>query len=107
MPFGVLEMLARCHMTARPLRTAMTILGVALGVSVFVAIRTANEEVLRSFEVAVSSVAGKATLQVSGGDLGFDERVSSGCAPRSARPAGPVGVGEGRKGQRHKGQGGE
>ena len=75
MNVGVLGLLARCHMTAQPLRTAMTILGVALGVSVFVAIRTANVEVLRSFEVAVSSVAGKATLQVSSGDLGFDERV--------------------------------
>ena len=70
-----LRMLALCHVTERPIRTAITVLGVALGVSVSVAIRTANVEVLRSFESAVNSVAGRATLQVSGGDLGFDEQV--------------------------------
>ncbi len=70
-----LRLLARRHMTERPLRTAITILGVALGVSVSVAIRTANVEVLRSFKEAVDSVAGRATLQITGHDLGFDERV--------------------------------
>jgi putative ABC transport system permease protein len=53
----------------------MTVLGIALGVAVFVAIRTANVDVLRSFEDAVLTVAGRATLQVSGGDMGLDERV--------------------------------
>ena len=48
-----LRLLARRHMTERPLRTAIAILGVALGVSVSVAIRTANVEVLRSFKEAV------------------------------------------------------
>ncbi len=62
-------------MVDRPVRTAMTILGIALGVAVSVAIRTANVEVLRSFEESVLSVAGQATLQVSGGELGLDERV--------------------------------
>jgi len=59
----------------RPVRTAMTVLGIALGVAVSVAIRTANVEVLKSFEEAVLTVAGRATLQVSGGELGLDERV--------------------------------
>ncbi len=68
-------MLALRHVTERPVRTLITILGVALGVSVSVAIRTANVEVLRSFEAAVNSVAGRASLQASSGDLGFDERV--------------------------------
>jgi len=53
----------------------MTILGIALGVAVLMAIRTANVEVLRSFEEAVVAVAGRATLQVSGGEMGLDERV--------------------------------
>jgi putative ABC transport system permease protein len=53
----------------------MTVLGIALGVAVSVAIRTANVEVLRSFEEAVLTVAGRATLQVSGGELGLDERM--------------------------------
>jgi putative ABC transport system permease protein len=54
---------------------AVTVLGIALGVSVSVAIRTANVEVLNSFEETVLQVAGRTTLQVSGGDLGLDERV--------------------------------
>jgi putative ABC transport system permease protein len=52
-----------------------TIVGVALGVAVSTAMQTANGEVLRSFEEAVLTVAGRATLQVSGGELGLDERV--------------------------------
>ena len=53
----------------------MTILGIAIGVSVSVAIRSANVDVLHSFQSAVSSVAGQATLEVRGGELGFDERI--------------------------------
>ncbi len=70
-----LHMIARSHVMERPVRTVMTVLGIALGVAVSVAIRTANVEVLRSFEEAVLTVAGRATLQVSGGELGLDERV--------------------------------
>ncbi len=72
---NALSLIARSHMVERPVRTAMTVLGIALGVAVFVAIRTANVDVLRSFEDAVLTVAGRATLQVSGGEMGLDERV--------------------------------
>ncbi|MCZ6781142.1 MAG: ABC transporter permease, partial [Nitrospirae bacterium] len=70
-----LALLSRGHLAERPVRTAMTIVGVALGVSVSVAMRTANLDVLRSFEEAVLTVAGRATLEVSGGELGVDELV--------------------------------
>jgi len=70
-----LFVIARRHLTERPGRTAITLCGIALGVSVSVAIRTANVEVLRSFEESVTTVAGRATLEVSGGELGLDERV--------------------------------
>lgn len=70
-----LRMIAASHVVERPVRTATTIIGVALGVAVSIAMRTANGEVLRSFEEAVLTVAGRATLQVSGGELGVDERV--------------------------------
>ncbi|MCH6556969.1 MAG: ABC transporter permease [Nitrospirae bacterium] len=70
-----LALLSRGHLAERPVRTAMTIVGVALGVSVSVAMRTANLDVLRSFEEAVLTVAGRATLEVSGGELGLDELV--------------------------------
>src|SRR5207244_12681189 len=70
-----LRIIGRCHFMERPVRTILTILGIALGVSVSVAIRTANVDVLRSFEDTVNTVAGRATLQVSGGELGLDENI--------------------------------
>ncbi|MBI3356324.1 MAG: ABC transporter permease [Nitrospirae bacterium] len=43
--------------------------------SASVAVRTANVDVLRSFEQAVLTVAGPTTLEISGGELGLDERL--------------------------------
>lgn len=63
------------HVFQRPLRTLLTVIGVALGVSASVAVRTANIDVLRSFEQAVLTVAGPTTLEVSGGEVGLDERI--------------------------------
>lgn len=63
------------HLAQRPLRTLLTVAGVALGVSASVAVRTANLDVLRSFEEAVLTVAGPTTLEVAGGEVGLDERV--------------------------------
>ncbi|WP_447977609.1 FtsX-like permease family protein [Candidatus Nitrospira bockiana] len=65
--------LIRRHASARPGRTALTVVGIALGVAVAVAVRTANVEVLRVFEQSVETVAGRATLQIAGGELGLDE----------------------------------
>lgn len=63
------------HLRQWPLRTALTIGGVALGVSASVAVRTANVDVLSSFEQAVLTVAGPTTLEVAGGEAGLDERL--------------------------------
>ncbi|HEX7767878.1 MAG TPA: FtsX-like permease family protein, partial [Nitrospira sp.] len=71
----VVALLLLSHMTQRPFRTGLTILGVALGVAASVAVRTANVEVLHSFEQAVLTVAGPTTLEVSGGDFGLDEQL--------------------------------
>ena len=71
----VVALLLLSHMTQRPFRTGLTIVGVALGVAASVAVRTANVEVLHSFEQAVLTVAGPTTLEVSGGDFGLDEQL--------------------------------
>ena len=63
------------HLRQWPLRTVLTIGGVALGVSASVAVRTANVDVLSSFEQAVLTVAGPTTLEVSGGESGLDEQL--------------------------------
>ncbi len=70
-----LLLLLTSHVRQWPLRTLLTIVGVALGVSASVAVRTANVDVLRSFEQAVMTVAGPTTLEVSGSETGLDEQV--------------------------------
>ena len=67
--------LIRAHALQRPFRTLLSIAGVALGVLASVAIGTANIQVLRSFEQGVTTVAGPATLEIAGHDLGVDESV--------------------------------
>lgn len=55
------------------LRTLITALGVALGVAVAVAIRLANASALESFRTATESVAGQASIQITGPAGRFDE----------------------------------
>ena len=64
------------HLSTRPGRTLLTILGVGLGVAATIAVQTANVDVLRSFEESVLTVAGPVTLEVSAGEAGMDERLS-------------------------------
>ncbi len=71
----IFALILAAHVTQRPFRTLLTVIGVALGVSASVAVRTANLDVLRSFEQAVLTVAGPTTLEISGGELGLDERL--------------------------------
>ena len=56
-------------------RTLVTVLGVGLGVAVFVAIRLANTSALASFGDTVDAVAGRANLRISAGSEGVDERL--------------------------------
>jgi putative ABC transport system permease protein len=68
------------HITARQWRThrlriALTTLGIALGVSVFFAVRTANAILLDSLRLTVERLAGKSTLEVTAGETGFPEEI--------------------------------
>ena len=67
--------LIRAHALQRPYRALLSIAGVALGVLASVGIGTANIQVMRSFEQGVTTVAGPATLEITGHDLGVDESV--------------------------------
>ncbi|MCA9470743.1 MAG: FtsX-like permease family protein [Nitrospirales bacterium] len=73
--FKGLFLLVYEHLRQRPLRTSLTILGVAIGVSAWLSIRLANTEVFRSFETSVETVVGEASLQVSGGADGMNEQI--------------------------------
>lgn len=74
----IVLMVLVAHVSQWPLRALLTVIGVALGVSASVAVRVANVDVLRSFEQAVSTVAGPTSLEISGVELGLDERLIRG-----------------------------
>ncbi|MBI3949204.1 MAG: FtsX-like permease family protein [Acidobacteria bacterium] len=57
------------------LRTALTLLGIALGVAVYFAVRTANVTLIDSLNVTVEKISGRATLQVTAGEAGFPEEI--------------------------------
>src|ERR1017187_2118120 len=66
------------HVTSRQwkshrLRVVLTTLGIALGVAVFFAVRTANATLLDSLTLTVERLAGKSTLEVTAGETGFPE----------------------------------
>jgi putative ABC transport system permease protein len=55
------------------LRTATTIVGVALGVAVVIAIQLANASSVRGFETALAVMSGRASVEVIGSGAGIDE----------------------------------
>ncbi|MGH7707100.1 MAG: ABC transporter permease, partial [Vulcanimicrobiaceae bacterium] len=62
------------HIRANRLRSAVTIVAVALGVAIALAIDLANETAIASFATSVNVIANHVNLQVLGVGRGFDER---------------------------------
>ncbi len=56
-------------------RSAVSVLAIALGIAVMTAIRLANSSVTDTFEAAVDSVSGSASLRIRGTAGRFDERL--------------------------------
>ena len=54
---------------------ALSALGVAMGVAVFVAVQIANFSVLSAFNASLEAVSGRANLQISGGARGLPDTV--------------------------------
>jgi putative ABC transport system permease protein len=63
------------HFARHRLLTALNILGIALGVTVFVSVQIVNRSALESFRASVDIVAGRANLEVHGDGLDLDENV--------------------------------
>jgi putative ABC transport system permease protein len=59
------------HLRHAPLRTALVVFGIALGVCMLCAVLATNDSLVASFEDMVDRVAGKADLTVAGGDAGI------------------------------------
>jgi putative ABC transport system permease protein len=62
------------YFARHPVLTALNIVGIALGVTVFLAVQIINHSALESFRASVDIVAGKADLEVIGDGLRFDEQ---------------------------------
>jgi len=61
------------YFARHPALTALNIVGIALGVTVFLSIQIVNHSALESFRASVDIVAGKADLEIIGDGLRFDE----------------------------------
>jgi putative ABC transport system permease protein len=59
------------HLRFSPLRTALVVLGIALGVCMLCAVLATNDSLVAAFEDMVDRVAGKADLTVAGGGAGI------------------------------------
>jgi putative ABC transport system permease protein len=71
----MLRLLSWQYMRKHGVRTVLTLVAVVIGVAVFVAMRSANAAVLATFEETITRLAGATELQVSAGELGFNEDV--------------------------------
>ena len=54
-------------------RTATTVIGVALGIAVVIAIQLTNESSVRGFAMALETVAGQTSVEIIGSGVGIDE----------------------------------
>ena len=61
------------YFARHPALTALNLVGIALGVTVFLSVQIVNHSALESFRASVDIVAGKADLEVIGDGLRFDE----------------------------------
>ncbi len=72
---ALLRLLAWRRLKEEPFRLLLTLLGVALGVAVFIAIKLANGAATQAFQNSLVAISGKTQLEVSGGGLGVDENL--------------------------------
>jgi putative ABC transport system permease protein len=72
---GALTLVTIRQWSLHKLRLVLTLSGIALGVAVFFAVRTANTTLVSSLATTVEKLAGQATLQVSAGEASFPQEV--------------------------------
>ncbi|SEU34700.1 FtsX-like permease family protein [Stigmatella erecta] len=74
------------HLGSHPWLTALSLLGIALGVAVVVSIDLASHSALQAFEQSTSTVAGQATHQLTGGPTGLPASLYSALRLRPGMP---------------------
>jgi putative ABC transport system permease protein len=73
--FALLRFVSFRHLFDGPLRTALTVMGVAVGVATLVGISSINRSVMNAFRSTIDTVAGKADVSVAGTATGFPEEL--------------------------------
>lgn len=73
--FHLLKNITLRHLFLHKGRTFLSVLGIALGVSVFVSVQLAIHTAIESFNASVDHVSGKANLQITSFGRGFSEEV--------------------------------
>ena len=73
--FSLIRTISLRRLLEHKLRSAMTLLGVALGVAVLVAVAATNRSIMSSFRDTLGSISGKVHLEVKGGDTGLPEEL--------------------------------
>jgi putative ABC transport system permease protein len=71
----LLRLISWPYLRKHAVRSVLTVIGIVLGVAVFVAMHTANQAVFFAFERTVDRIAGAAQLQVTAGEAGFPEDI--------------------------------
>ena len=71
--FHLFKKITLRHLRHNKMWTFLTVMGIALGVSVFVSVQMAVHTAIESFNSTVDYVSGKANLQITSFGRGFPE----------------------------------
>ncbi len=71
--WALLRLISIRHIFGSPLRSTLTVLGVAVGVATMVGIAAINTSVMDAFRSTIDTIAGKADLTIAGTPIGFDD----------------------------------
>jgi len=92
----------RRHLLRQPLQTALSVLGISLGVAVVLAVDLANDSALRAFQLSEQALSGNATHTIVPASPGIDEdfyvtlRIQHGFQRSAPRITGEVETRDGR-----------
>src|SRR5688572_22302531 len=70
---ALLRLISIRHIFGSPLRSTITVLGIAVGVATMVGIAAINTSVMDAFRSTIDTIAGKADLTIAGTPIGFDD----------------------------------
>ena len=88
---GLLLRMTGRYLVRHGWQTGLSVLGIALGVAVVVAVDLANQSARRAFELSMETLTGRASHHIVGGPTGFDEALYTRLrVERGLRAAAPV-----------------